>query len=91
MTRGAFLGPIIGCFRAAILGGRGGNMARAILQPEETIAKFRQMLPAHSATAQAIDRRESWERIAQHAVDDGYVQFAEELGRFIEVCLRRDA
>ena len=58
---------------------------------EEIIAEFRRILPTETATAQAIDRRESWERIAMRAVDDGYLDFANELGSFIEVCLRRSA
>jgi hypothetical protein len=56
---------------------------------EQVITEFRQMLPAESATARAIDRQEPWERIACNAVDDGYIEFANELGSFIEVCLRR--
>lgn len=56
---------------------------------DSIISDFRRMLPADSATAQAIDRHEPWERIALNAVDDGYIEFANELGTFIEVCLRR--
>lgn len=56
---------------------------------DKVINDFRRMLPAESATAQAIDRREPWDRIAVNAVDDGYIEFANELGSFIEVCLRR--
>jgi hypothetical protein len=66
-------------------------MEHAILRHESAIARFRQLLPATCGTAQAIDRGEPWERIAQYAVDDGYVEFADELGRFIEVCLRHGA
>ena len=58
---------------------------------EEAVAEFRKILPADTATAQAIDRREPWEQIAMRAVDDGYVEFANELGAFLEVCLRRSA
>ena len=58
---------------------------------EQVIAEFRKILPAETATAQAIDRRESWERIALRAVEDGYIEFANELGDFVEVCLRRSA
>lgn len=58
---------------------------------EQVISEFRQMLPAESATAQAIDRQEPWERIALKAVDDGYIEFANELGTFIEVCVRRSS
>ena len=56
---------------------------------EHAINEFRQMLPAETATAKAIDRHEPWERIALNAVDDGYIEFANELGSFIEVCVRR--
>ena len=62
-----------------------GNMASL----EQVIGQFRRMLPEESATARAIDRQEPWERIALNAVDDGYIEFANELGSFIEVCLRR--
>ena len=62
-----------------------GNLASI----EQVIGQFRRMLPEESATAQAIDRKEPWERIATNAVDDGYIEFANELGSFIEVCLRR--
>ena len=58
---------------------------------EQVIHAFREMLPAESATAQAIDRQEPWERIALKAVDDGYIEFANELGTFIEVCVRRSS
>ena len=53
------------------------------------LPRIRRMLPEESATARAIDRQEPWERIALNAVDDGYIEFANELGSFIEVCLRR--
>ena len=58
---------------------------------EQVIGQFRRMLPEESSTAQAIDRHEPWERIALNAVDDGYIEFANELGSFIEVCLRRSS
>lgn len=66
-------------------------MAQTYSRLEEVITEFRRMLPAQSNTAQAIDRHEPWERIAVNAVDDGYIEFANELGTFIEVCLRRSA
>lgn len=49
------------------------------------------MLSANCATAGAIDRDESWEKIAKCAVDDGYVELAEELSRYVEASLRRCA
>jgi hypothetical protein len=50
---------------------RGTEMEMASL--EQVIGQFRRMLPEESATAQAIDRKEPWERIARNAVDDGYL------------------
>ena len=64
-----------------------GNMASL----EEVIGQFRRMLPEESATARAIDRQEPWERIALNAVNDGYIEFANEFASFIEVCLRRNS
>lgn len=65
-------------------------MAGQMASLEQVIGQFRRMLPEESATARAIDRQEPWERIALNAVDDGYIEFANELGSFIEVCLRRN-
>ena len=56
---------------------------------EQAVSEFRRMLPAASATAQAIDRGEPWERIALNAVNDGYIESTSELSTFLEVCLRR--
>jgi len=64
-------------------------MGQTISGLEQVISEFRDMLPEQCATAQAIDRREPWETIALNAVDDGYIEFANDLGSFIEVCLRR--
>ena len=47
------------------------------------------MLPAASATAQAIDRGEPWASIAANAVHDGYIDSAHEWARFLEACLKR--
>ena len=55
---------------------------------EEAIRQIRQMLPADSATAQSIDQHEPWELIATKAIDDGYIDSARELARFVEACLR---
>ena len=46
---------------------------------EDAVAQLRQMLPANTATAQAINQHEPWERIAMRAIDDGYVESADEL------------
>lgn len=64
-------------------------MTREQLHIEEMINEFRRMLPAGCSTAHAIDHRESWEAIATRAVDDGYIDFAGQLGDFIEACLRK--
>ena len=56
---------------------------------EQAVSEFRRMLPDGTATAQAIDRGEPWERIALNAVNDGYIESASELSTFLEVCLRR--
>ena len=56
---------------------------------EEFLAELRPTLPAQSRTAQAIDRHEPFERIAHRAIDDGYIEVADRLNRFMESCLRR--
>ncbi len=56
---------------------------------EDLIAEFREMLPGHCATAQAIDRKEPWEQIAAKAVEDGYIELPDQFGKFVEVCLRK--
>jgi hypothetical protein len=62
---------------------------QSISNLEQVVNEFRQMLPAASATAQAIDSGESWQRIVLDAISDGYIEFANELGEFLEACLRR--
>ena len=66
-------------------------MTQTVSRLDDVISEFRRMLPEQSATAQAIDRHEPWERIALNAVDDGYIEFANQLGTFIEVCVRRSS
>jgi hypothetical protein len=56
---------------------------------EQAVHEFRRMLPDATATAQAIDRGEPWERIALNAVNDGYIESEGELSTFLQVCLRR--
>ena len=72
-----------------IFHGAEDNMAQSVLRMEEVITEFRQMLPAQCATAKAIDQRQPWEQIALRAIDDGYIQFAEDFNVLIEACLRR--
>src|SRR6266853_568748 len=57
---------------------------------EEFLAEFRAMLPPKSETAQAIDRHAPFEQIAFKAIDDGYIDFADQFSRFVETCLRRN-
>jgi hypothetical protein len=62
-------------------------MTQTVSRQTAVITGFRQSVPAHCATAQAIDRQEPWERIALLAADDGFVDFANAL---VEACLRRN-
>jgi len=55
----------------------------------EVIEQLRHMLPTNTATAQAIDRHESWEQVAMKAIEDGYIEAADEFVRFVEACARR--
>ena len=57
---------------------------------EEVIVQLRQILPTNTATAQAIDQHEPWEQIAMKAIEDGYIEAAEEFVQFIEACVRRN-
>ena len=62
-------------------------MGQIVSNYDEFITQLRQMLPTDTATAQAIDRNEPWERIAMKAIDDGYVESADEFVRFVEACV----
>ena len=66
-------------------------MVQMVSHFEEIVTQLRHMLPGNTATAQAIDQHESWERIAMKAINDGYVESADEFVRSVEVCLRRIA
>lgn len=66
-------------------------MTQIVSHFEEVITQLRHMLPKNTAAAQAIDQHESWERIAMKAINDGYVQSADEFVRCVEACLRRSA
>jgi hypothetical protein len=65
------------------------GMGQDVSGLEEFLAELRPTLPAQSRTAQAIDRQEPFERIAFKAIDDGYIEFADRLNRFMEIRLRR--
>jgi len=56
---------------------------------EQLLAEFRPTLHAQSKTAQAIDRQATLEQIAYKAIDDGHIDFADRLSRFMESSLRR--
>jgi len=56
---------------------------------EEFVAEFRLKLPARSKTAQAIDQKDPFEKIAFKAIDEGYVEFVDQFSKFMETCLRR--
>jgi len=66
-------------------------MAQIVSQFDEVVMQLRHVLPKNTATAQAIDQHESWERIAMKAINDGYVEIADEFVRSVEVCLRCSA
>jgi hypothetical protein len=66
-------------------------MTQIISHFEEVITQLRHMLPKNTATAQAIDQHESWERIVMKAINDGYVESADEFVGSVEACLRRSA
>ena len=58
---------------------------------QDLIAEFREMLPDQCGTAQAIDRKEPWEQVALAAVEDGYIDLADQFGAFMEICVRKVA
>jgi hypothetical protein len=64
-------------------------MTQKISHIEEVITQLRHMLPTGTATARAIDEHEPWEQIAMKAIDDGYIESADEFVRFVEACVRR--
>ena len=66
-------------------------MMQTDLSLEEAIRQFRHMLPANTATAQAIDQHEPWELIAIRAIDDGYIDTAHEFDRLVGACVQRSA
>jgi len=64
-------------------------MEENVSRLEDLITEFRQVLPAQCEAAQAIDQGEPWEQIALKAIEDGYIEFAEQFNQFVETCLRR--
>ena len=64
-------------------------MTQAASHFEEVIVRLRHMLPTNTATAQANDQHEPWEQIAMKAIEDGYIESADEFVRFVEACVRR--
>ena len=58
---------------------------------QDLIAEFREMLPDQCGTARAIDRKDPWEQVALAAVEDGYIDLADQFSAFMEVCLRKVA
>lgn len=62
-------------------------MLTRVTHLEEVIAQFRHLLPARSATAQAIDRNEPWKQVAMRAIDDGYIANADQFFLYVEICL----
>ena len=67
------------------------DMMQMLDNVEISLAELRKILPAETATAQAIDRHESLEHIALRAVDDGYIDNASDLGEFVSICLKGSA
>jgi hypothetical protein len=65
-------------------------MAQTVSHFEELIEQLRPMLPGNTALAQAIDRQEPWRQIAVKAIDDGYMEIADEFVRVFEACVRRN-
>ena len=65
------------------------TMGQSVPDVEDLISEFREMLPAQSRTAQAIDQRDPFDEIAHMAVHEGYLQFADQFSKFMEICLRR--
>ena len=65
------------------------TMGQSVPDVEDLISEFREMLPAQSRTAQAIDQRDPFEEIAFKAIDEGYVEFVDQFSKFMEICLRR--
>ena len=59
-------------------------MTQTTASLERAVDEFRRVLSSATATAQAIDRGESWDSVALNAIDDGYVDFAAQLSAFFD-------
>jgi hypothetical protein len=68
--------------------GMGQIMTQAISHFEEVGTQFHYVRPTNAAPAQASDRHEPWKRIAMRAINDGYIESADEFVRFFDACLR---
>jgi len=66
----------------------GKIIVRKVSYIEEVVTRFRRLLPANTATAQAIDQHEPWEQIAIKAISDGYIHSADQFVLFVEACLQ---
>jgi hypothetical protein len=64
------------------------TMQQADSHFEVVVTRLRHMLPTNTATAQAIDQKEPWDQIAMKAIDDGYIESADEFIQFVEAFLR---
>ena len=91
MTIGGHRSTFLTTVRAALFGRQRAPAAAASPCEQELIAELRAKLPAECATARAFDGGAPWEKVVRCAIDEGYVGFAEQLSRFIETRLRRDA
>ena len=91
MTIGGQRPSFLTTVRTALFGRQATPGAVASPREQELIAELRAKLPAGCATARAIDADAPWETIARCAIDEGYVGFAEQLSRFVETRLRRNA
>ena len=57
-------------------------MTQTVVRFGEVKALFPHMLPANSATAQARDRHEAWERTVTKAMGVGHIESADGYSRF---------
>ena len=54
-------------------------MSSAFIQTEAFIYRFRKAIPSECETARSIDRNDSWSKIAEYALGDGFKELAEAL------------